>query len=65
MIQGINKLNIFETDMEKHTYLKYLNEEKKKYKIKVLAYAIMYIIENQKKKLYYYLKMKIINQSII
>ena len=51
--------------MEKHTYLKYLNEEKKKYKIKVLAYAIMYIIENQKKKLYYYLKMKIINQSII
>ena len=65
MIQGINKLNIFETDMEKHTYLKYLNKEKKKYKIKVLAYAIMYIIENQKKKLYYYLKMKIINQSII
>ena len=41
MIQGINKLNIFETDMEKHTYLKYLNEEKKKYDIKVLAYAIM------------------------
>ena len=41
MIQGINKLNIFETDMEKHTYLKYLNEEKKKYEIKVLAYAIM------------------------
>ena len=41
MIQGINKLNIFKTDKEKNTYLKYLNEEKKKYDIKILAYVIM------------------------
>ena len=41
MIQGINKLNIFKTNIEKNTYLKYLNEEKKKYGIKILAYVIM------------------------
>ncbi len=41
MIQGINKLNIFETDKEKHIYLKYLNEEKQKQDIKILAYVIM------------------------
>lgn len=41
MIQGINKLNIFKTNIEKNTYLKYLNEEKKKYDIKILAYVIM------------------------
>lgn len=41
MTQGINKLNIFQTNKEKNTYLKYLNEEKEKYNIKILAYSIM------------------------
>ena len=41
MIQGINKLNIFENNIEKNAYLKYLSNEKKKYDIKILAYVIM------------------------
>lgn len=41
MTRGINKTNIFNDDMDRKVFMKYLLEFKNEYDIKVLAYCLM------------------------
>ena len=41
MIRGINKVDIFNDDMDRKVFMKYLLDFKKKYEIRILAYCLM------------------------